>query len=83
MAGTQVAVVKGRLQLVIGQGDPIDMGELMIPVTAESVGKTSGELMLKATPNMREVREFFEQVFGAELEHRAAERAGQAEAPAE
>jgi hypothetical protein len=68
-----VATVKGRLQLVIGDGEPIELGGIEIPVTAESVGKTSGELMLKATPNMREVREFFEQVFGAELEHRAAE----------
>ncbi len=62
MAGPTIATVRGRLSLTIGDGDPIDLGTVAIPITAEPT-TDRGELVLRATPNMGEVRDFVEQVF--------------------
>lgn len=72
MAGPHVATIRGRLQLVIADGDPIDMGSIEIPITAQpTTTGAAGELILSAKPNMREVREFVEVVFGnADYQHK-------------
>lgn len=60
----RIATVEGKLELRIGDAEPISLGRVTIPIeaTAERTG-TDGSLILTATPNMREVREFIEQVF--------------------
>ena len=45
-----IATVTGKLTLTIADSPAIDLGN-------------DGELVLTATPNMRQVREFIEQVF--------------------
>lgn len=59
-----IATVKGKLSLTIGDSEPIHLGDLEIPIEA-APGTERGELVLRAKPNMGEVRDFVEQVFGA------------------
>ncbi|MDR6142062.1 hypothetical protein QE375_001616 [Microbacterium foliorum] len=64
MAAPLIATVRGRLLLQVGEGEPVNLGVIEIPITATTDTNGSGELVLSAKPNMREVREFVEVVFG-------------------
>ena len=58
-----IATVTGKLTLTIAGGPAVDLGTIAIPISAKTVLRNDGELILTATPNMRHVREFIEQVF--------------------
>ena len=73
MGGETIAVVKGDLHLTIAGSEPIHLGQVTIPITATGQTGKDGDLILKATPNMWEVREFVEQVFAASTDLRAIE----------
>ena len=62
----KIAEVTGTLHLTISGGEPIALGSVQIPITATTGLSPSGELILSAAPNFREVKELIEQVFGAE-----------------
>lgn len=64
MVGPKIATVRGRLQLVVGDAEPIGLGGIEIEVTAETSLSGKGDLVLAAKPNMREVRELVEVAFG-------------------
>ena len=58
-----IATVTGKLTLTIADSPAIDLGNIKIPISAKTNLRNDGELVLTATPNMRQVREFIEQVF--------------------
>lgn len=59
----RIATVTGRLLLAVGDGEPVELGQLTIPIEATASVDNRGELVLSAKPNMREVRDFVEAVF--------------------
>ena len=67
-----IATVRGELTLTIAGTEAVSLGFVDIPieVVTHPAGiadlDAHGALVLKATPNMREVRELIEQVFAAE-----------------
>jgi len=58
-----IATVTGKLTLTIADSPAIDLGNIKIPISAQTVLRNDGSLVLTATPNMRQVREFIEQAF--------------------
>ena len=58
-----IATVTGKLTLTIADSPAIDLGNIKIPISAQTVLRNDGSLVLTATPNMRHVREFIERVF--------------------
>lgn len=58
-----IATVTGKLTLTIADSPAIDLGNIKIPISAKTNLRNDGELVLTATPNMRQVREFIEQAF--------------------
>ena len=58
-----IATVTGKLTLTIADSPAIDLGNIEIPISVKTNLRNDGELVLTATPNMRQVREFIEQVF--------------------
>ena len=58
-----IATVTGKLTLTIADSPAIDLGNIKIPISAQTVLRNDGSLVLTATPNMREVREFIERAF--------------------
>ncbi|WP_136057272.1 hypothetical protein [Microbacterium sp. K24] len=65
MAGPHIATIRGALLLQVGEGAPVNLGNIEIPITASATTNGQGELVLSAKPNMREVRDFVEAVFGS------------------
>lgn len=72
MAAT-IAKVAGELLLAVGGGTPVSLGNVTIPVTAEPSPTKSGDLVLKAKPDLSEVREFVEAVFWSDKPTRSGE----------
>ena len=58
-----IATVTGKLTLTIADSPAIDLGNIKIPISAKTNLHNDGELVLTATPNMRQVRELIEQAF--------------------
>ena len=58
-----IATVTGKLTLTIADSPAIDLGNIKIPISAQTVLRKDGSLVQTATPNMREVREFIERAF--------------------
>lgn len=61
----EIAILRGQLTLNIGDTPAVNLGYIDIPISATTELNGRGEV-LKATPNMREVRELIEQVFIAD-----------------
>lgn len=60
-----IAHVRGRLTLTIAGAEAVDLGHIDIPIeVAPGINQTTGHLLLRATPNMREVRETLGAIFG-------------------
>lgn len=68
-----VAKVTGELLLAVAGGEPISLGHVTIPITAEASPTKSGDLVLKAKPDMSEVRQFVEAVFWSDKPKTAGE----------
>ena len=62
----EITTLRGQLTLTIGDTPAVNLGYIDIPISATTELNGQGELVLKATPNMREVRELIEQVFIAD-----------------
>ena len=58
-----IATVTGKLTLTIADSTAINLGNIKIPISAQTVLRNDGELVLTTTPNMHQVREFIERVF--------------------
>ena len=62
----EITTLRGQLTLTIGDTPAVNLGYIDIPISAATELNGRGELVLKATPNMRGVRELIEQVFIAD-----------------
>ena len=62
----EIAILRGQLTLTIGDTPAVNLGYIDIPISATTERNSRGELVLKVTPNMREVRELIGQVFIAD-----------------
>jgi hypothetical protein len=62
----EITTLRGQLTLTISDTPAVNLGCIDIPISATTELNVRGELVLKATPNMREVRELVEQVFIAD-----------------
>ena len=56
----EIATLRGQLTLTIGDTPAVNRGYIDIPISATTELNGRGEQVLRATPNMREVRELIE-----------------------
>ena len=66
----EIATLRGQLTLTIGDTPAVNLGYIDIPISAATELNGRGELVLKATPNMREVRELIKQMFTTDHDHK-------------
>ncbi len=65
LTNATIATIRGQLHLTVADGEPIFLGSIEIPIEASpGINQTTGNLTLTAKPNMREVREAIEEIFG-------------------
>lgn len=68
-----IAKVTGELLLAVAGGEPISLGHVTIPITAEASPTKSGDLVLRAKTDMSEVRQFVEAVFWSDKPEKSGE----------
>ena len=66
----EITTLRGQLTLTIGDTPAVNLGYIDIPISAATELNGRGELVLKATPNMREVRELIKQMFTTNHDHK-------------
>lgn len=64
----QIANIRGRLTLTIGDAEAVHLGDITIPIETSTHLDAAGRLILTAQPNMREVRESVQAIFDCRAE---------------